>query len=475
MQVSLETTSGLERRLTIVVPAADVDGKVEERLKVLSREVRLDGFRPGKVPLKVIKRRYGRSARQEILSEVIKDSYLAAIKQQALRPAGMPDVKPKKDSEGDDFEFTATFEVYPEIELTGVNGAKFDKYVADISEDDLDKMVDKLRHQLGGFESVNSVSEKSDKLLIDFRGTIEGKSFEGGLADDYEIVLGSGSLIEGFESGIEGVMPGGERMLNLKFPDNYHVEELKGKAVDFQVNVKEVKRLVLPTLDKDFYIKFGLTEDELTEEKFRAEVKKNMERELTKAVDGLIKNQVMEYLLEINQVEVPNSLVLQEIVELQHEMFDKIFGNNKEIELKPDMLPNEPFVAKAQRRVRLGLILRQMIKDLSLEVDDEQVNAKVYGIAQSYENSAEVIRWYYNNEEMMHNIRNVVLESQLVDTVLEMVEVTKKESSYEDIMQMAHKADGASLDPEPEVQSSEKKSSEESSSSEDTAIEDKTA
>ena len=438
MQVSLETTSGLERRLSIVIPAEKIDGEVSKRLNDMSRRVRLDGFRPGKVPAKVMKRRYGLGARQEVLGEQIQQAFVEAVTQEKLNPAGAPTVEPKTDEEGKDFEFVATFEVYPEITLGDFASIEVERPVADVKDADIDEMVETLRNQSKTFEDVERAAETGDQIVFDYVGSFAsgekaGEEFDGGKAENSTLELGSGRMIPGFEDGLTGVSAGEEKTLELTFPEEYHSEELKGQAVKFACKVHTVQAAAMPELNDEFFARFGVTEG--GEEAFRTEVRKNMERELRQAVKGKVKNQVMDGLLSINEIEVPSPLVAQEIDRMREQAVQQFGGTQGGFD--PKQLPAELFETDARKRVALGLIVGEVVKQREVKVDDDRVRAMIEEMASAYQEPQQVIDWYYSNEQQLSQVKYVVLEEQVVDTVLESAKVSEAEVSYQDAIKPA--------------------------------------
>jgi trigger factor len=428
MQVSVETTSSLERRLTIGVPSEQIDSEVAVRLKKASGNVRLDGFRQGKVPFKVLKQRFGAGVRQEVIGEVMQKSFYDAIMQENLKPAGQPTIEPKVFEEGKDLEFIATFEVYPEVELGDYAAIEVEKLSAEITEDDIEKMIEALRTQAATWEKVDREAQQGDQLLIDFTGTRDGEEFEGGSATDHELVLGSNRMIPGFEDGLVGASAGDSKTLELTFPEDYHSEDLKGAAVQFQVQVKQVKEQKLASLDDEFFARFGVTEG--GEEAFRAEVKGNMERELRNATTLKLKNQVMDGILAGNEIEIPGALVEGEIKVLRGQMVQQ-FGSSA-AQFDQSMLPDDMFREQAEKRVRLGLLLAEIISKEKIEADADKVRAVIDEQAASYEDPEQVVNWYYGNEENLQPVKSMVLEDCVVEKILESAKVTDRQCSYEE-------------------------------------------
>lgn len=430
MQVSVETTSTLERRMTITVPAARVDSAVNDRINQTARTVRMDGFRPGKVPLAVVKKRFGASIRQEALGEIIRECFYEAVTTEKLTPAGMPTIESIKDESNADVAFVASFEVFPEVTLGSLSGIKVERPVAAVTDADADKMIDTLRRQRATWSETAEAAKDGDRLDVDFEGSVDGEVFEGGTSKNFSIVLGSKRMIPGFEEGLVGARAGEERTLNVTFPEDYQAEALKGKAAVFKVKVNTVQTPVLPELDDEFIKAFGVSEGGV--EKFRADVRKNMERELKQAIKNNIKGQVLEGLVTTQSVDVPKAMIANEIQRLRENMMRQFGGNAKNI--NPSMLPDELFTEQARRAAALGLLVGEVIKSAELKVDGQRVKALIEEIAESYESPADVVNWYYGNKEQMQQVESVVLEDQVVDYLLGQAQVSDKASAYEDVL-----------------------------------------
>lgn len=358
MQVSVETTSNIERRMTIGVPAQEIDQAVQKRLQDTARTVRLNGFRPGKVPMSVVKRRFGESVRQEVVGEAMRDNYIKALQEQDVNPAGWPKFEPKTMEEGKDLEFVAIFEVLPEIELGDLSKVKVEKPVAEVADKDIDTMIDNLRGQQATMKEVKRKSKNKDIVTIDFKGTIDGEEFEGGAAEGHRLTLGSGQMIPGFEKAIVGGKTGEELEIEVEFPADYHSEDLAGKPAKFAITIHKVEEPQLPELNEEFFKKFGIeAEDEAA---FREEVKKNMERELKQAVSNKVKNDVVEGLLETTELEIPAALVDQEIDRLRQDAVQR-FGGQVDFQ----QLPKEIFEEQAKRRVKTGLLFQEVVKRMT--------------------------------------------------------------------------------------------------------------
>ncbi|MGE6385956.1 trigger factor [Pseudomonas sp. NPDC078416] len=425
MQVSVENTSALERRMTIGVPAERIETEVNKRLQQTARKAKIPGFRPGKVPMSVIRQRYEDGARQEALGDLIQATFYEAVVEQKLNPAGAPSVEPKTFEKGKDLEYIATFEVFPEFTVAGFESISVERLSADVADSDLDNMLEILRKQNVSFEVADRAAQNEDQLNIDFVGKIDGEAFAGGSATGTQLVLGSGRMIPGFEDGLVGAKAGEERVLNLTFPEDYQNLELAGKTAEFTVTVNTVSAPTLPELNETFFKQFGIKETNI--EGFRTEVRKNMERELRQAIKSKVKNQVMDGLLAANPIEVPKALLENEVNRLRVQAVQQFGGN-----IKPDQLPAELFEEQAKRRVELGLIVAEVVKQFDLKPEDTRVRELIQEMASAYQEPEQVVAWYYKNEQQMNEVRSVVLEEQVVDTVLQKASVTDKAVSYEE-------------------------------------------
>ncbi|NVL52866.1 trigger factor [Pseudomonas syringae pv. actinidiae] len=424
MQVSVENTSALERRMTIGVPAERIETEVNKRLQQTARKAKIPGFRPGKVPMSVIRQRYEDGARQEALGDLIQATFYEAVVEQKLNPAGAPAVEPKSFEKGKDLEYVATFEVFPEFTVAGFDTIAVERLSADVADSDLDNMLEVLRKQNVRFEVADRAAQNEDQLNIDFVGKVDGEVFAGGSATATQLVL-SGRMIPGFEDGLVGAKAGEERVLNVTFPEDYQNLDLAGKAAEFTVTVNTVSEPKLPELNEEFFKQFGIKETGI--EGFRTEVRKNMERELRQAIKSKVKNQVMDGLLAANPIEVPKALLENEVNRLRVQAVQQFGGN-----IKPDQLPAELFEEQAKRRVELGLIVAEVVKQFDLKPDDARVREMIQEMASAYQEPEQVVAWYYKNEQQMNEVRSVVLEEQVVDTVLQKASVTDKSVSYEE-------------------------------------------
>lgn len=435
MQVSIETTSGLERRLTIGVPAEQVESEVEKRLKQAAQNVRINGFRKGKVPMNVVRQRFGAGVRQEVVGDVISRSFHEAVIQQQVKPAGQPSIQPKQLAPGKDLEYVATFEVYPTVELSDLSAYEITRVKAEVTEADIDNMIDVLRKHQATWKDVDRAAADGDQVTIDFVGTKDGVEFAGGKAEGHKLVLGSKSMIPGFEEGILGMKAGEEKVVPVKFPDDYQSEELKGAAAEFKITVSQVAEMVLPELKKDFFVKFGVEKG--GEKQFRKEVKSNMERELGNAIKAKVKTQVMDALLASHTTDLPKALVANEVQVLRQQMLQRFGGQQQNFDVK-SLLPDSMFQADAERRVALGLIVGEIIKSAKLKPEAKRVKTMIDEIASTYQEPQEVVEYYNSNPELMAGIESAVLEDQVVDYILTKAKVSDEESTYDEVIKAAH-------------------------------------
>lgn len=427
MSFSIETTQGLERRATITVSADKVEAAYKQELKGYAKNARVDGFRKGKVPHSIIEQRFGLNARQDALSEQMQRAFFDVVISEKINLAGRPTFTPNNYELGKDFSFTATFEVFPQVELKGLENIEVEKPLVEITEADLDKMVDVLRKQQATFTESASAAKAEDRVTIDFVGSVDGVEFEGGKASDFVLAMGQGRMIPGFEEGIVGRKAGEQFDIDVTFPAEYHAENLKGKAAKFAITLKKVENIVLPELNDEFVKKFGGAK---SVEELRAEIKKNMQRELKNAVTSRVKTQVINGLIAQNDIEVPKAVVVEEIDVLRQQAVQRFGG-------KPEMaaqLPAELFEAEAKRRVQVGLILSSIITSNQLQVDEARVKQAIADLASAYEQPSEVVEYYAKNRQLTENIRNVVLEEQAVEAVLAKAKVTEKATSFDELM-----------------------------------------
>ena len=436
MQVSVETTQGLERKMTIAVPSEKVDSAVNSRLQEAARNVKLNGFRKGKIPFKVIKSKFGAGVRQEVVGELMSQSFYEAIDQESLKPAGQPSIAPKNLNEGEDLEFVATFQVYPEISLPDFSKIELERLGAEISESDIDEMIETLRKQRQTWEVVERAAASDDMVNIDYAGKLNGEEFEGGSAQGTNLVLGSERMIPGFEAGIEGKSASDVFTLDLSFPEEYHNKELAGKEVAFEITLNSVSEQVMPVVDEEFYKSFGVEDG--GNDAFREEVTSNMGRELKTASRNKLKTKIMDALVEAVETDIPDALVAGEIQQLREQALQQ-FGGGPNIDA--NMLPDELFKEQAARRVLLGLVLGEVIQQQELKADPAKVREAIEELAATYESPDDVINWYYGNQEQLGTIESNVLEDQVFDYIIGQSAVTDKQVDYQEVIKPEPKAE----------------------------------
>ncbi|SFU88428.1 trigger factor [Halomonas korlensis] len=432
MQVSVDTTSQIERRITVQVPANEIDEAVAARLKDAAKNVRMDGFRKGKVPMSVIRQRYGSDVRNEVVGEVMRERYVRAISDENLNPAGYPNIEATVNEAGKDLEFTATLEIYPEIELASIAGTEVERPVVEVTEADVDEMIETLRKQNASWEAVERAAEDGDQVTIDFQGFLGDEPFEGGSAEGHQLVIGSGNFIPGFEEQLIGAKAGEEKTLKVTFPEDYQAENLAGQEATFQVKVHTVSGQALPEVDAEFVKRFGVEDGDL--DRFRKEVKQNMTREASQAVDNRVKQQVLEALKKANEIPVPQNLVQQETDGLKRQAAQQ-FGLGEDFDVS--QLPNELFAEQAKGRVQVGLLLAEVIKTHDVDASDDEIKAKVEELAQQYQEPEQVVEYYMGNEQMKTQVKSAILEEKAVDILLEQASVKDVEMSYQEALAAA--------------------------------------
>ena len=429
MQVSVETTEGLERKMTIALPAEDITSAINERLQSLRKTARLNGFRPGKVPFNVVKKRFEPQVRSEVLGSMINQSFYDAVRQEELRPAGQPQIdEGEADGSSDgSFSYVATFEVYPDFDPIFNDAIQISRPAVEILSIDIDEMVDSLRKQKSEFNSVDRAAVDGDQLVIDFKGRLDGEEFEGGQAEEHLLVLGSGSMIEGFESQLIGVSAEEQKTIQVTFPEDYQAEDLAGKAVEFEISVREVKESHLPELNEALIKSFGIDDGNL--DSLRADIKKNMSRELKQRIDNQTKTQIMDGLLDLNPINIPVALIQDEIKRQKEQLMQQMPGD-----ADTSFLADDLFSEQAERRVRLGLVVGEIVQKREIKSDAEAVRAQVEILASSYQDPQEVIDYYYSNPEMLKNIEGLVLEEAVVALVLAEASITDETKTFQEVM-----------------------------------------
>lgn len=425
MQVSVEVTSGLERRLTLGVPAEKLDSVVNERLAKAQKNLRLPGFRPGKVPMNEVRRRLGKDVRLEAMGELMQNTFFEVIRKENIEPAGMPRFEPISLEPGEEVTFSATFEVFPEVALVDFANLSIVKPTSEINDEDVKQLIEDLRKQRASWKEKEGAAANGDQVNINYLGTLDGEAFDGGTAEGQNLVLGSGQMIPGFEDGIEGMKAGEEKTIDVTFPEDYHAENLKGKAVQFAITVNKVEERELPEVDAEFMAQFDVQDGDL--EAFHAEVKKNMERTLKQNIEAKTKNHVMDALVAAHEFDLPKALVDGEVMRMRQQMVQQ-FGGGQQFD--SSMLPAELFTEQAERSVRLGLVVRGIVEEHDVKADEDKVRAHVEEIAAQYQDPQELIDWVYSNPEQLQQLEGAVIEQQVVDLVLEKAKVEEKALSY---------------------------------------------
>ena len=435
MQVTSEAVSGVARRLNVSVPTSRVNEQFEARLKRTAKTVKINGFRPGKVPLNVVRREYGASIYQEVVNEIIRDTVFEAIQQEKINAVGMPNIEKVENKDGA-LVYEAIVEVYPEVEVKTFADLEVERKASEINDKDVDTMIENLQKQRASWTETKGMAKKDMQVTFDFEGTVDGEKFEGGSAEDFKLVLGSGRMIPGFEDGIVGMKKGEEKVIDVTFPEDYQAENLAGKAAQFKITVKLVEKQKLPEIDAEFLKIFGLTEEEGLD-KLKADVRKNMEREVRNGLRNQVKQAAFDALVAANEIEVPGSMVAQEIDRQRQQMiqqFTQQFGGQGAGAFDSSMLPDELFKEQAEKSVKLGVLVSKVLADAKLEVDQARVDAYIDDMASSYEDPAEVVEYFKNDKQQRAQIEAVVLEDQVVDHILASAKVNDVNISYEDLL-----------------------------------------
>ena len=429
MQVSVETTSELNRKMTVTVPEEKIRQQVESRLQSLSSKVKIDGFRPGKVPQTVVRKRYGQQVREEVLSDLIQSSFYDAVRDEKLNPAGAPQIKANRLDEGQGLEYEANFEVMPDFVPMPLETLAVKRFVSSVGEDDVDGMITRLREQRKSWETVDRPSQSGDRVLIAFEGTQDGETFTDGRVMDFPVVLGAGQMIPGFEDKLTGVSAGDHLEFDIDFPAEYPGEKLAGKSGHFVIDVDRVEVVKLPEVDAEFVKTFGIDTGDL--EAFRADIRANMEREMKRALKSRTKSSVMDQLFERNGIQLPNVLVQDELNDLIKPYRESARKHKQPIDEEALKTQLEPL---SRRRVALALILGKIIDAHSVKADPARVRTAVEDLAASYEEADEVVRWYYADPTRLREIENMTLEDQVVDLILEKATTTEERIDFQALM-----------------------------------------
>ena len=428
MQVSVEKKEGIHCVLNIELPASEIDQEVSKRINQIAKTAKVDGFRPGKVPAGMIKKKYGEQVRFEVLGDVLPSKYGKAITEQKLNPAGV-EVEILNNKEGEALKFNVNVELFPEVEVKSLDKISIEKPVVELGDAQTDKMIDNLRKQLATWKEVERAIEKDDRVTIDFVGRVDGEVFEGGSANGSEVTIGSGQMIPGFEDGIIGMKKDEEKTIEVTFPEDYQNDELKGKDAQFDIIVSMIKEAELPEINDKFVEQFGIKGGV---DEFFAEIKQNMARELKNAINKTVKNQVFDQLVELIDFDIPKALTKREIDKSKQDLIERMGGAKSK--MKAEDMPDDLFKAKAEKSVKLGLILQAIVRDQKIEADQSGIDAVIEEMASVYEDAQEMRDHVKNNKQEFENIKNVVIENKLVDWVVEQGTATEKADDFFDLI-----------------------------------------
>ena len=433
MAVHVETLDKLERRITLSLPAASIASEVESRLRRLSRTVKADGFRPGKVPMSVVAQRYGYSVHSEVLNDKVGQVFSDAVNEAKLRVAGPPRITEKPDAPEGEVAFDATFEVYPEVKIGDLAGAEVERVATEVGDEAVDKTLDILRRQRRTFQQRPAAEPAAagDRVTIDFAGTVDGVPFEGGTADGFQFIIGEGQMLEQFDAAVRGMKTGESKTFPLQFPADYQGKDVAGKEADFMVTVKKIEVPHLPAVDEAFARSLGIGSG--TVEALRADVRKNLEREVKFRIQARNKASVMEALVKVSELEVPKALVAGETERMIEEMRADLKKRGMK-DADTAQIPAEMFAAQAEKRVRLGLVVGELVRSQNLQAKPEQLQAHIEELSQSYEKPAEVMRWYLSDRKRMADVEGVVVENNVANYVLERAKVTDKAVPFDELM-----------------------------------------
>ena len=429
---SIETLSAHLRRLNAFIPQQQIHGEIEARLKYLGRTAKVHGFRPGKVPLKTLQQIYGAQVRQEVLGEALQRSFTEAVQANSLNVVGYPDFEVKKsDPAAEQVEYSATFEVYPEVVLGDISSESIERATYTLSDADVDKTITKLRKQHTVFELADRAAQNEDQVHIDFSGKLNGMVFEGGEATDFSVVLGAGRMLPDFEAAIIGMKAGENKSFDMTFPEDYHSKDVAGKQVTFTITLHRVEAPRLPEVNAEFARLFGIEDGDVA--KFRAEIRDNLEREVVRRLKAHNKSNAMDLLLKVYQLEAPKALVDSEVQNMMRQAMDDM--RERGVKIPQDMsLPPDMFVERAQRRVKLGMILEELVKQQDLNARPEQVKAMLQDYAQSFEHPEEVVKWHYSDPSRLQEVKNMVLEDNVVAWVMGVAKVTDRAMEFNELM-----------------------------------------
>jgi trigger factor len=431
MATQIESTGQLERKLQMAVPVAEVNREVETRLRKLARTLKMPGFRPGKVPMKMVQQSYGPQVHAEVLGDAVTKAFGSAVEEHQLRVAGRPRIEGREGAGDDQLGFTAIFEVYPEVKLGDVTSLELERVRTDIGDAEIDKTIEILRKQRTTWEQAERPAQDGDRVTIDFVGKLDDVAFEGGSATDMPFVLGEGRMLPDFETGVRGMAPGETRSFPVAFPEDYGSKELAGKTAQFETTLKKVEVPKLPEVDSEFATALGVPEGDL--EKMRADIRANLEREVGQRINARNKSNVMDALTKLAEFELPQALVDAESAQLLERAVEDLKSRGMDMKQLPE-IPPDTFKEQAERRVRLGLIVAEAVRENELAAKPEQIRKQIEELAQAYENPGEVIRYYFSNRDRLAEIEALVVEQNVVDWALSKAQVSERELPFDELM-----------------------------------------
>lgn len=431
MEVTVEVTEGLERRMTVSIPDNNIEADVQKRLKTIAKSARMEGFRPGKVPFKMIAKQYKGQVTAEIMGNLVQSTFGEALKKEDINPASGPTLESQDIKDDNVFEYAVTFEVYPEVKIAGLDKIKVERPVVTIGDKDIDQMIDTLRKQRATWDEVERASQNDDRLVISFDGKIEGESFDGGSTTGMPLVLGTGTMLKEFEENLVGVKTGEEKVFNVTFPEDYHGEAVAGKTAEFTVKVDNVSEPVLPEVNDEFAKDFGVDEGGI--EQLRKDIQENMQRELDNSIRSQLKNQIMDGLLENNEFDIPNAMVDEEIERLRQSTMEDMKQRGMGSQLAD--MPSSMFEDQARRRISLGLMVAEIVKDNEIKLDESKLDEEIKSIASTYEQAEAVEQAYKSKPELRQGLEAIVIENQVVDHLLTEVSVTDVDKGFYDVVQ----------------------------------------
>ncbi|MFY9327403.1 MAG: trigger factor [Georgfuchsia sp.] len=430
-QEQIAAPSALERRIDVIVALADVEREVEQRLKKMSKTVKMAGFRPGKVPFKMVAQTYGEQTRSEAIGAALDRAFGEKVREQKLRVAGYPRIEPKPAANDSQLEFSAVFEVYPDVVLGDISAREIEKQTLVVGDAEVDKTIDALRKQRVSYAAAARPAQKEDRVVIDFLGRVDGTEFEGGKADDFSIILGAGHMLPDFEKGVEGIVAGEKRSIEVSFPENYNAKNLAGKTAQFEITCKSVEAPQLPEIDVEFAKQLGVADGDVAT--MRGEVRANLEREVNKRLQQKVKASVMEILLDVTPVDVPKSLIESESRQMAEQMVRDMEARGMPAKGMPPLDPSL-FADSATRRVKLGLIFAELVKARELHAKPEQVKAVVEDFSATFEDPGEVVRWYYSQPQRLAEAEALAVENNVVEWVLATAKVKEVPAVFDELM-----------------------------------------